>query len=381
MKMIKNKKHNLTGVSYFSIVFNGSASIEPDGYKGITHVIEHCMCENIKQYESLYKNYALNWNAETGNNTMFFHISGLSKYINKVKSQFLNSILNYKITEDVFERERSIILTEYIQHYSDQCSMFMSNWARKHLNSCGPIGYIEDLKNMTYEKFIEYKNTYYSNPSYIGYIHSKSSADLKNIVDLQYNNIKAYPTEVKMDNYNNYPMESYSSFDAQRILLMNNIIPYDEECLNNCYAKIFASCISGGLTSPLYQELREKLQCVYYLGSGCNKLSNTQLKFYTLVFCDNDKADIVMKRFKEVITDIKNYLNESEFNAALNCIKNNIKLDSITSYTNTNTFIEEYDKIYDNFISDKLTYTGFLKFVDEFFKYNIGFYKDSDYIK
>lgn len=379
--MIKNKKHNLKNVSYFSIVFNGSASIEPDGYKGLTHVIEHCMCENIKKYESLYKSYALNWNAETGNNTMTFYISGLSKYINKVKKQFLDSVLNYKITKEVFERERSIILTEYIQHYSDQCAMFMSNWSRKHLNSCGPIGYIEDLKNMTYERFIEYKDKYYSNPTYIGYIHSKSSSDLKEINGLQYNNIVAYPDNIQFGSYNDYPMESYSTFDAQRILLMNTIIPYDKECLNNCYAKIFASCISGGLTSPLYQELREKLQCVYYLGSYCSKLSNTQLKFYTLVFCDGNKADIVMKRFKEVISDIKNYLNESDFNAALNCIKNNIKLDSITSYTNTNMFVEEYDKIYENFTSDKLTYNGFLKFVDTFLKSNIEFYKDSDYIK
>lgn len=379
--MIKNSTHKLSNVSYFEISFNGSASIEPKGYKGITHIIEHCMCENIKINEQKYKNYALTWNAYTGSNIMTFYISGLSKYIDKVKNEFTDAILNYQIERDVFERERNIIITEYYQHYSDQSSAFMFNLSRKLYNSCGPIGYIEDLKNLTYEQFIEYKNKFYSKPSYIGFVHSKKSKDLSNkeLNNLSFNNIKKYEDKIEIGNYTDYPMESYSNFDAQRIIFMSNIIPNDKDLNNKCYSKIFASCISGGLTSPLYQELREKLQCVYSLYSSLDKLSNTQLQFYTFVYCDAAKYQLVLEKLQETIKNIKSFIHKKDFNNALNGIKNKIKLSNITSYQNNNVFSEDYTKIYNKFMSKDLTYKGFIEFINMFLNSDISYFVDNEF--
>ena len=382
--MIKNKCHKLSNVSYFEITFNGSSGIEPEGYAGITHLIEHCMCEGIKPYEKKYKNYALTWNAETGKHSMKFYIHGLSKYVNKVKNEYTNAILNYNIPQDIFERERNIVITEYMQNYSDQCSCFISNFNRKHFNSCGPIGYIEDLRNLTYKKFIEYKNKFYSKPSYIGYIHSSKSKDLQLSdlnLNIEFNNIKKYQESVQFGNFDKYPMESYSDFNAQRIILLNNILFNDKELLNNCYAKIFNSCISGGLSSPLYKELREKLQCVYCLGSDCQKISETQLQLFTIVFCDANKVDIVLKKLKETITNIKQFITKKDFKIALNDIKNSIKLTNIVSYNNTNVLSSNYELAYNNFMSNKLTYKGFINFIDTYLKSNITYHIDNEYIK
>ena len=152
----KNFKPSIKEMGGFVIVFNNSANIETDGYFGISHLIEHCMCENIKKYELDFEKYGIGYNASTDFDEVKFHISGLAEGVDKFKELFYNEIVNYKITRDVFERERQIVIQEFNDILSRPRQVFILNILRKYIQVNVPIGEFNDLENLTYEKFIDY---------------------------------------------------------------------------------------------------------------------------------------------------------------------------------------------------------------------------------
>ena len=56
---IKNYKSNVKGLGSFYLIFNNSVNVEYNGFFGISHLIEHCMCEKIKEYEEDFKRYGI----------------------------------------------------------------------------------------------------------------------------------------------------------------------------------------------------------------------------------------------------------------------------------------------------------------------------------
>lgn len=378
--MLKNYYHNIKGVSHYRIIFNGSANIEPKGYKGISHLIEHCMCEKIKDYESLFKEQAISWNACTSETKVWFFISGISKYVRNIIKDYTNSILNYEITKDVFERERNIVITEYYQSYSNQTEAFLLNYNRKHYNFCDPIGYIKDLENLTYEQFMDYKNKVFSNPSDIIYMHHKNEKDLQEteLDNITYNNYKVFENDMIYGNYNDYPLETYSEFHNQRIVVLTVDLDLDKKLHNLVYGKLFKTCIAGGLTSPLYQELREKLQCVYSILGYVSKLDNKKMSFTIYINTTENEKLLVKQKFQEVITNIKSYINKKMFKNNLMLFKNAFKLESLTSWGNVK---EEDDiKCKDFILSKNINYNDFISFIDKFLKADLKYIIDDEYI-
>ena len=100
------------------------------------------MCEKVKDLEKQFKKESISWNACTSNHQVKFFICGMYDKVKKYKDLFIDKVLNYTITKDVFERERNIIIAEYYQTFSDQTEAFICNWYRKHYNFASAIGTI-----------------------------------------------------------------------------------------------------------------------------------------------------------------------------------------------------------------------------------------------
>jgi len=379
--MIENKLHNIKGVSHYRIIYNGSANIEPKGYKGISHLIEHCMCEKIKEFEQEFKEKAISWNACTSSNKVWFYISGMSKYIRTFINEYTNAILNYQISEEVFNREKNIVITEYFQSYSDQTNAFILNFNRKHYNNCEAIGYIEDLKNLTYENFMSYKNKIFNKPSKIIYVHHKSEKNLSkdDLFSIDFNNIKEYTNNMIYDTYNEYPIETYATFDNQRIIALNTNLTLDKECKNITYANLFKACILKGLTSPLYIELREKLQCVYSLYGDVNKIDNNTFSFNIFVFTTEEGKNIVLNKLKEIIVNIKKYINKDLYKRNVSLYKNSHKISDLINWDNVSSELDEQCK--NLILKNKINYKDFLQYIDTFLNSDIKYVIDEQYIK
>ena len=151
---IKNYSSKVKGMGSFYIIFENAVNIEWYSNYGISHLIEHCMCEQIKKYESDFKISGISFNADTGMTRVRFYIAGLDKGIQEYRKLFYDEIINYEITEDVFNREKSIVIQEYNDTISSPQGTFFENVYKKYFNTTLSGGDLKVLKKLTYKDFI-----------------------------------------------------------------------------------------------------------------------------------------------------------------------------------------------------------------------------------
>lgn len=320
--MVINRKPTIKNIGSFSIQFLNSTSVEEKGFRGISHLVEHCMCEKLKEYENEFTKYSLTYNAGTGPDGIVFYISGIDKFVNKFKYIFLDAVLSYEITKDVFERERNIIIQEYIQSLSSQSSEFFQNFNRKMFNYYGSIGYIDDLKSITYEKFIEFKTKYFSIPDYLINVSKfRFKKDQSNYYNIE--SYKSIPNEIennsKILSDNKIKYESFSNFDENRCIMCYSFFKDTINYEKIIYYLIFCRYFNEGLTSPLYKNVREKLQCVYSISTQIKKINKNDFMYFTILFTSNEKIDDVKN---EVLNCYKNAeIDEERFNNIVSSIK------------------------------------------------------------
>lgn len=352
--LIKFIKSN-TKMGCFCIAYKNNPSKEPIECKGVSHLIEHCMTELASKNEKQLIKYGLNWNASTSDTIVDFYMNGIDKNVNKIRDKFYNWITNYEISPQVFERERSIVIQEYEQLFSDQRTRHFYNFRRMYMNDCSVIGYKPDLLNLKYDDFINYKNQYFKSPDMIKCI---SKNPYQNKQDEQQIILDNTNYELKFD-INNFPIDTSTKFQTNHVILAQM---YDTSDFNIvCYLYLLGIILSNGLTSPLFNELRAKLQAVYGVTAGFKTISNNQSLFVFATTTNKNKCDQVTNKLIEIKSNLKKYITKSMFKYNLDCIK----------YVHQQMDILNYDYIDDlfdpkfQFIKQNIQSIQYLDFIDK----------------
>jgi predicted Zn-dependent peptidase len=367
--MIINKKPTIKNMGAFSIQFLNSISVEKIGYRGISHLVEHCMCEKLKELENDFIKYGLSYNAGTSSTGVCFYLTGLDKYVCKFKNEFIDAILNYEITEDVFNREKNIIVQEYIQSFSNQQSEFLKNFSRKMFNDYGAIGFIDDIKNITYNDFMSFKNEFFSIPDYLINV-SNHKLKIKNIDKKIIKNVpNEIPANFSINDNNKIKYESYSSYDENRCILLYSFFNDEQKNYERfLYNFIFCRYMSDGLSSPLYKEIREKLQCVYNIGSMIKNIDNKNFMLFTILFTTNDNVKRVENELIKCYQNIE--LKEDRFNDIICSLKIEEEKSNIMDQIKAedDDFNKQIKKLIEN---TKFNFEKFKSYVNEFLRSNI----------
>ena len=241
---------------------------------------------------------------------------------------------------------------------------------RKYFNEDGVIGFIDDLKNITYEKFIEFKEKYFSIPDYIinvsKYKFKKDKNNKFNIVSY-YSKPNEIPDESELIENNKISYESYSNFDENRIVLCYTFFN-DYDYKKFIYHLIVCRYFNEGLTSPLYKNIREKLQCVYSISSRVKYINKNSFMYYTCLFTSNDKLNEVKNELIKLYKDVE--LDEERFNNIVTSIKlddEKVELLDKMKFEDNN-----FDKKIKNIIKK-------MKFSFEDFKYYIKLFQSNKF--
>jgi predicted Zn-dependent peptidase len=297
--MIINLKSE-NDLSGFYLVYEGSTNLEKPGWFGISHLMEHLMCKNFDHLQEDFDRDGISWNAYTSSNEIVFYIQGLDDKIEKWKYEYLDLMSNFNVNKEQFENERNIVLEEYMDYFNDQSHSHMLNLNRKILNDYDPIGLKSDLENMKFLDCLNFFELQYQNPSKI--INVSKHKDFKNnLIDFKERNLDK---EYKIGNYDN-ELELNNDFkDKSSILMLSDMSDKD-----NAYIHFINSMLSLGLSSPLYQEIREKRGLAYYvhcMQTRKNKQGQTLIATQTL----NKNADTVIDVIKQVLNDKDKFLNK-----------------------------------------------------------------------
>lgn len=362
--MIKNvrTKNALGG---FYVFYIGSTQFESEGYKGVSHLVEHCMFEKIKQMESTLLKYGIYFNALTSNNEVVFYINGLDKKIQQVRENFLDSVLSYEITEDVFERERNIVLQELKQFEARIFNRAFSNHFRKYYDFCGEEGLISDIQNITFNKFKEFKNKYFNTPTFIGNVSKKDY-----VTNINFNDNKSI-LSIKRGDYSNFPVTKTVDFGDNDVIIMDSLY---ENCSpeENYYLYLFSEYLSSGLTSPLYKNVREKLGCVYSIWVSSFPLGNNTLFFISAQTQKQRVQEVVNETLETIKKEIEKP-SKKRYGFISEQILNEKKISSELKYSDYYQFLPFYEKRNEFLLNKNYSFEGFSNFIKNQFKpMNIG---------
>lgn len=326
-KNIINKRSKIKGIGSFYIAYKNAVSKETKENCGISHLVEHCICEAIKPKSQELTSEGLDFNAFTSKSDVFFFLTGLDENLTKYKDYFVDSITNYIPPKDVFEREKNIVIAEYKYVMSEQASEFSMNLRKKYFNEAAPCGTLEALENITYEKFIEYLKANFSKPTHI---INFSKNTYKSDIDL--NTTKYKEKLSKFGIYNTYKMEKYNLENNNEYLMVFKWFDksfWKKDIRKLVCLDILASYFSDGLNSILMREVREKLGCVYcvYSHNDANLNRGTLLSFNAQA--EKSKIKLVQDTLIDCVNRNLNSLDKDYFELMKKTTKNSMKLKQL----------------------------------------------------
>lgn len=389
MKKIFNYKTKCNGLGEFKIVFNGGAGIEKEGFRGISHLVEHCMCEKLKSIDDKLKEKGLTMNAYTSDTLLAFYIHGQTKYIKEMLKEFIDAVLKYDVPKEVFEREKKVISTEYTMTMSGQDGEMYTNLFRKRYNSFGPVGLKADIESITYEKFKQFKEKFYKNPSFLMYSHPKDDSDLTEqflkktlSYEIKYNDIKRWnrkyikgeydvPLEDNVTNETSQCMYALTEFEAVK----------DDNFINYTYCQILSSMLAGSLTSILFKELREKEGLVYSISAYPMRLTDKMFIFAVDTMSDTGKMKKIVKRLKEIFSSVSQRITEKLYKTTIKKMNASIETSEFLDFSGTTDMaVLEHKKNLTKRTDELLSsYKKFKKFVSSLELSKLDYYINTDF--
>jgi len=326
--MIINLKSQ-NDLSSFYIIWDGSTNLEKKGQKGIAHLLEHLQTKMIDHLQEDFDRDGIDWNLWTSSNEVCMYIQGLDEKVNKWKHVIMDLMFDFKITKEDFENERKIVIEEYLDAMNSQTEVHQINLERKLFNDYGPIGLLEDLKNLRFLDIINFWELQYSKPSKIINVSKNNEYKNKTI------EFADHKIDRKIEFGNHVvPFEKGNDFkDKSSLIILSPIIEDDF-----AYVHFINAMLSLGLKSPLYQEIREKKGLVYYVHCYLGRMNQQGLNTIATQ-TSNKNVDEVIAAVKEVIENPKKYLTKERFNIVKDYYKVRKEKNEILRYENVSQWI------------------------------------------
>lgn len=320
------EKSNTPGMGGLYIVYDGAANIETSGYRGLSHLWEHLKCHSYDDIREKLMAYGIVANAYTSDRNVVYFWTGLDEKIEEVQEELLK-LVSYVPTREQFELERKIVMQEYRDYTSSQNFLF-GNIMRAYYNYFGPIGYRDDIENVTYEDFMDFSTRSFPNPMQI--IRIGSSETINEICQSQqyfkYDIIKSLEKSDEPDlTYIEHPSTFGSTMYSQWFDVKQNSINLKDMTIIN-------SLFCRGLSSPFYEEIREKRGLVYYCGAATEEADNDSFLWIFYAGCKNDVKEEIKNIVSEIVDNWPKYITEDRFSNVVESMLNKEKMSDISNY-------------------------------------------------
>jgi len=298
--MITNLKSK-SDISVFALRYFGSTNVEKQGQYGISHLVEHLVCEPMSEYENDFIIDGITFNAWTDVNDIVFYVAGLEEQVQKYRQILYDKITGYKPVQKDFDKEIKIVIEEYSDSFNSQSAQHTLNILRKEFNHYSAIGELNSLKSITLNDVAEYIN------NYMGLPHE--------IINISNKDITGFETKDTIPQRIINPIEyihqkGTKSDDKTSLLFYTKNIDLNDVP----YVKLICRILTVGLKSPLYDELREKRGLCYSLSMSYDQLNYTEGLLSFDLETSNENKDLATEVFKEVIDNRSKYINEKRFN-------------------------------------------------------------------
>jgi predicted Zn-dependent peptidase len=306
-------------VSTFISVETGSRN-ETQQNNGISHFLEHMLFKGTKKRSALEIAQEIDqigghMNADTSRETTCYYIKGLKEHFNTsldvLSDMYLNSIFDQK----ELDTERGVILQEIAASKDDSqdvaFDLFMETYCNNHQLGMSILGPEKNIENFQKEDFTNYiKNFYTSNNTVLSVCGNiKHEEVLQTAQDKLRLNNSSISSNV---NSKIIPQKSFISKINKELKQMQFILGYEAPSyLDEDYyiCKVARTILGSGMSSRLFQEIREKRGLVYTISAEVSNFKDNGI-FFVYAGSSSDKfqelynaIDAELYKLSEVVLD------------------------------------------------------------------------------
>ena len=327
-------------VGYF---VNIGSRDEAPAEAGASHFLEHVLFKgtsrrNSKEISSSIENLGGGINAYTTNEFTSFYAKVVDEDLPLAVDVLSDVITSAVVSNEEFETERNVVFQEMAMRDDDpqDCAeeAFASAFWGDHPLGVSILGTKESMNAITRDQIFDYYKTHYKPEAMVvsaaGNINHDKFVDLVK-QNLERDNFLVGNQAAKVRDFSAFtpkPAKSVNIHNGQfeQANLFLGLEGVGRKDPRSTALKVLTIAIGSGMSSRLFQEIREKRGLVYsvdglvrrYVGSGY---------FAIYAGCAPEKVSEVIKVAREILTEVAaNGITDEEFNRGINAVRAGILL-------------------------------------------------------
>lgn len=271
--LLVNKPHT-RAVTVATFVKTGSAN-ESKKLNGISHFLEHMAFKGTttRDYTQIAQEVELlgaDINAYTGRDITAYHVKGLKEHLPTFVNLLGDIMLNSTFPEAEIEQERNVIVQEYNGRIRPSVSELFGKTAYPNSTFAQtPIGTLKNIGRFTRQDFVDYMGAQYTAPNVIlGVIGAiDDEEEVLRLLEAAFKDLPAgKPNVIQTPVYvGGIAHSKKSPVNQTKVLVAFKGRNVKENFVPDMIA---ANVIGGGMSSPLFHEIREKRGLVYSVGTS-----------------------------------------------------------------------------------------------------------------
>ncbi len=278
---------------------------EPISEKGISHFIEHMLYKgtstrNAKQIAEEIEKKGGELNGFTSESLTAYWCKMPSKHLNVALEVLSDLVKNPLFDEKELEKERRVIFEE-IKMYHDNPLLHVFDEIQKSLYTgtmeMNLAGTIETMSSINRNKILKrFEEIYNPNNMILCVVGDANFEDLIRFVQKNFGKKKG---KIQLQNFglrNKLKVEKRKGIDQANLVLAHHV-PLAND--NKCYAaKVLSVLMAGGMSSRLFQEIRQKRNLAYAV-KGDSSINRTFS--YNFIYVGTTKKNV--GKVKKIILD------------------------------------------------------------------------------
>ncbi len=326
---------------------------------GISHFLEHMAFKGTKSRTALdiaqaFDNIGGVFNASTGRETTSYYAKVLKKDISIGIEILMDILMNSVFPEDELEREKGVVTQEIFQTNDSPSDVifdkYMETAYKDQPFGRSILGTQETVRSFTRENLNDYINNHYFAENIL--FSAAGNIDHNSVVALTKESLsKIHSKEFMKNNSAIYIGSEY--LENRKLDQVHLLIGFPTV---SCYDKkyyvfqVLDSILGGGMSSRLFQEIREKQGLAYSIYSFNSSYTDTGI---LSLFAGTDSSNL-NRLIQSLTTELKKLCTSDLKEEEVQRVKDRIKSQILMSRESTSTRAEmlgHYYSIYGRYIS------------------------------
>lgn len=321
------------------VLVEAGSKYEEKKVNGISHFLEHmCFKGTIKRPKAIDISKELDsigsqYNAFTAQEYTGYYAKSDAKHFSKIFDIVTDIYLNSTFPDTEMQKEKGVIIEE-INMYEDLPNRHVQDLMMKLLYGDQPAGWNvagekKNILNMKRDDFVNYKKQHYlPEATVIIVAGSVTEKEVMNEVNKAFEKVsggqKIGKKEVQEIQTKPQALVKLKKTDQTHFVL--GVRSCDLFSEKNAILSVLGGVLGGGMSSRLFQKLREEMGVGYYV-RAYNDAYTDHGFFQISAGVDNKRIDEVLKAVLDECNKLKNEkVSEEELNKVKECLIGNMKL-------------------------------------------------------